>query len=495
MEIFDYKSENTLLQFTPEREIDPTEAPTAIKIKGASPLLVYSFSLFDLYQEVPSLESFHAYYRIREELRFVDEILHAKLQLRSGFSLPMLVNNNDALPLLGTLFNPRKNFSVTDSIPQVSHPAYSTEIFSLENPRPFSFDKASSTKLLHTLVWIDTNMKVNIEQIAALHHIPNPMTIAIVKAALTVYIVMIKMHDYRLARLLNFNHSMFLQDRILSLLFGEQLKYCERSESNPRYFGVSVLSNRISLALLKELTPVSHRELCRLSVFMGVVWTSLSEVQKAYLEAQDRTLSELDACLRTAMEHQFCIDHRDKFLEQIGKDAMSTILVILDDNGESVFDIALFQGLLRDTSNIKLIFILNRYPISNNIALDSFYALLADDFFHDMRRFLSSGRVSLCVEEQLFRSFEYSYLSPQTLLAISKADLAYIKGVNFFETFQLIGLTRYYCFTVSGVTSSLLTGCKEGSGIFARVEKGQEGYNYKGPDDVTTLRDVSFTQN
>jgi uncharacterized protein YuzB (UPF0349 family) len=480
---------NSIIRFTPEILVETENLPIDIKIKGASPKLRYPFALVNLYQEIPPLDSFHAYRHIQEEVSQVDNILHAKLHLRPSFLLPNLAQPTDALHLVECLLTPKTRF-VSHAIGNSTASPSKVSVFAIQNPRPFPLALASPAKLLHTLAWIDANLKINIEYIAAFHCIPTDMTVALVKSALALYAIIVKMDDYKLAQSINFNHSMFFQDRIIDLLFGEALNRCNIDQAPRQGHKPSRLSNKMALDLLKGFGCLSHKDLCMMSVFMGVVWTSLPEVQKTYLESSEKTLSDLDDCLRSAMRHQFCIDHRDSFLDHIGKDEKIKLLVVLDDNGESVFDIALFQCLLQETTNLELVFLLNQYPVSNNISIDGFMEIIADSYFEKMRGFLKNGRVVLSLEEQLFRSFEYAYLAPKNKLIISQTKLAYIKGVNFFETFQLPDVLRYHCFTVCGVTSRLLTGCGEGNAVFARLEKGQEGYVYRGHDDITTLVDI-----
>jgi uncharacterized protein with ATP-grasp and redox domains len=471
--------------FTPEIDLDITNTQNIISVKGEIPKNNYPFTLAKIYPEIPVLDIFKAYFRIADEFTKLDSLLHEQLKLRSSFMLRRAINEQDAFRLFHALFDP---------IRQPSQKIYNDsnqDFFRIWIPRPFSLGHASSDKLIHTLGWIDSNMKLMIENVEKKCKIPFSVILSIAESAFTIYCLIIKMQDYRLARNINFNYSMFLQERIIELIFSDALYKSSRTNNRIDLLKIGKLSNSIALQLLKGVGDFSYRQLCTLSVFMGVVWTSMSDIQQSFIAHQDKTLSDLELCLKKAAEKTFCIDHIKNFIDYVGKNIGCTILVVLDDNGESVFDMALFQQLLRDTK-IKVVFMVNRYPVSNNIALDTFLDLLNNNYFDDLRFFLNLGRVSLCIEEQFFRSFEYDYLSPQSLTTIKTADIAYIKGVNFFETLQPIEITRYYCFTVSGMTSSLLTGCKEGAGIFARVDSGKEGYIYSNPSNIITLKELSY---
>jgi hypothetical protein len=151
----------------------------------------------------------------------------------------------------------------------------------------------------------------------------------------------------------------------------------------------------------------------------------------------------------------------------------------------------LFQEIIRATGHLEMVFLVNRYPVSNNIALDTFDDLLADEYFGDLSRYRSDGRVRVQVEGQVFRSFEYNYLSPAARDMLEQSSLVFIKGANFFETLQPTGTIRYHGFTVYGYTSAMLSGCPEGSGVFARIPAGQAGYEYSGPANVRTLAEIA----
>ena len=476
------------IEFTPSLKLDTRQTPGVVEVKGQSPHLPYPIALIQIYPEIPSLDVRAAYDRIREELDRADGVLHRRMNLRPSFRLPEVDEAAEASALLAALFDPL-SYSV-DSIdlrPTVASGSM-INLFRLDIPRPFPLERAGHAKLLHTLAWIDSNIKVNVERIGTASGMPIDAISDLVETALTIYCLLIKMQDFRLARLINFNHSMFLQERILNLVFGDPLFFGSPGvESDALKTGA--LANHMALELLKGLGVLSYRRLCTLSLFMGVVWTNHPDVQRAFEVSPDESLGALQLKLGEATK-QICIDHIDHFLAHIGKDATETVLVILDDNGESVFDLALWQQLLRETGHLKVEFIVNRYPVSNNIALDTLERLLSDDYFAALQHYRARGRVMLCIEEQAFRSFEFAYLSPCALRHIENADLAYIKGANFFETFQPTKLTRYYCFTVNGFTSRLLTGCPEGSGVFARVPAGCEGYLHESPDQVHTLREI-----
>ena len=464
-------------KFTPEVSLDPVQAPTSVAIKGALPLEEYGFTLMDIYATVPSLDTEFAYKKLRSLLEFTDLFLAKRLRIKIPLFLPIARSAAEAQVYLAVLLNPRR-FGV-DAMAFDQNPIMvNTKILEAGSRiRPFKLIEATDRKLLHSLVWIDTNIKLAVECVSYLHGIPKEGTKTVARAALTLYAVLLKMQDHQLVKQINFNHSMFIQDRILNLIFGDILMFGTGGTKGTRLNQVGKLSNLMALCLLRGLGDLTYDRLLRLSIFMGVVWTSRADIQRAFLVASEQTLAELEADL-TSAERGFCIDHTQALLNELVDDPSATVVVVLDDNGESVFDLALFQKLLLDTANLKLVCLINRFSVSNNISLETFEELLCDPYFASLKRFLNEGRLSLCVEDQLFAAFDEAYLSPRALQVLQAARFAYIKGVNFFETFQPTAIPRFYCFTVSGMTSMMLTGCPEGSGVFARIDAGKEGYIY-----------------
>lgn len=152
-----------------------------------------------------------------------------------------------------------------------------------------------------------------------------------------------------------------------------------------------------------------------------------------------------------------------------------SLLVVLDDNGESMFDLAIVQQLTGAEPGVTATLLVNRYPVSDNISLPTLTHALAQPYFAELRRRVADGGVSISLEAQPFRSFEPAYLAPATRAAIDRCDLLYVKGANFFETFQVVGKHRFHALAVHEFTTELLTGCPRGTGVLAELRAGQDG--------------------
>jgi hypothetical protein len=470
--------------FTTEIELNPSDFPSAVAVKGQLPRLDYSFTLSDIYSVIPALNTQQAYKKIVEEFKRVDILLSEKLELKRSLEFPPARNDVQALYFLSALFNPA-SYCVDRVMPNLErNAAVPVELLRLKGVRPFPLRLATPQKLMHTLLWIDTNIKVSVEDLTIPRKVIAQTVRQIVEAVFKIYSLLVKQDNYFIARSINFNYSMFLQDRILQLLFGNAVFMNSDVLNRP-----GELANSMALQLLKGFHGLSYRQLCTLSVFMGLIWISSKDLQQAYNANPDEALGKIETQLKS-MQANWGIDHIDLFLRDMEADSQPlTVAVVLDDNGESVFDIALFQRLLDDSGLLRVIFVVNQYQISNNIALRTFQVLLGDSYFANLRHHFDRGRAEIYLEWQMFRSFDLEYLQPKTRRAFETSEITYIKGANFFETLQVTQNIRYYCFTVHGQTSMLLTGCAEGKGVFARLEGGSTGYTYHSPGKVETLVD------
>ncbi|MCB9284368.1 MAG: DUF89 family protein [Lewinellaceae bacterium] len=471
--------------FTPDSILPLENSPEPLSVKGQQPALAYGFSFLQIYPTIPSLDLFEAYRQMKALFWKTDRLLFNRLSVSRKIPLPLASTREEAYSALNFLFSIHPpNFAAPFRVPgKISSGGF--DLFSIEGKKPFSFEMATTDKLLHSLHWIDSNIKLQIEKIGINLNLPDMDVKLLVETAFSIYSYLIKATDFYLARNMNFNYSMFFQERIISILF-DQLSIPQET----LLLKEGKLVNDVALNLLQQYVSFSFDKLTTLSVFMGVAWVDLNAVQKTSHIDLEHSMQTMDHFL-DFHSRKWCIDHRNHFLEDI-KEAdtiKKTILCILDDNGESVFDLALFQHLLIDYPKLEVVFTVNSFPVSHNIALSSFKYLLDTEYFRNLNRFFDQGRARLITERQVFRSFETSSLMPSTVQALKKADLIYIKGANFFETFQLKNFLTYYAFTAHGYTSLMLTGCPKGSGIFARIPYGHEGFYYSA-HQITNCREV-----
>ncbi len=467
------------MEFFPGLHINSELIIEPITIKGTKPAFSYPFTLLDVYPLIPSL-------RMQEVMKIVLarlDRLHAKLEHRTGQMPKSPLGGflkHDAGILFFHLFNPTKPLKTTIDSSDLNPFDFDHR----QHIYPYSFEHASPAKIVHSMYWIDCNLKTQIESIGIKNNLPKGLIIELVESALHFYSLLIKMNDYELARRMNFNFSIFLQDRIVEVIFGELVKMDQET-----LWLRGKLSNEIALQYLKNFSSLDGSKLLEMSAFMGVVWYSTAEIQNDFLSQTAAGLQRVEEQFHKK-RHVWAINDYSLFLSDLESCANGSITVILDDNGETVFDLALFQLIHTMYPQLKISFIVNQFPISNNISIEIFNAILEDPFFSQLKHSIVESQIKIFIEKQLFRSFEIDLLQTQTRAILDRSDIVYIKGANFFETFQLENSKRYHCFTVWGEGSERLTGFSEGEGVFVRLNPGELGFRVANTAEKLTLKDI-----
>ncbi len=471
--------------FLPNQIIDLSGTEKSIAIKGNTPRLNYSFSMVEIYESVKSLTVLHSYQFIRKELYQVNLILSKKLKIRADILLPEAADEKEAVLYESSIFDACKAFNAEKiDIIQGKFNSIISNGNTFFLPLPFRLSEASDERNLHTLYWIDCNMKLQIEKALISFSIPKEFIEEVVLSAFKIYSSLLKQNDYSLIRVINLNYSMFLQDRIIELLLGNILVK-ERDIT----ISSSFESNNRALQYLKTVNVRSVEKLSELSVFFGTVWLKNSQNSDSF-GTENNLLYNIENQLKIS-ERRWGVNDFSILQNRISNlTAPANVMVVLDDNGESVFDIAIFQRFLLEYPLLNVTFLTNRYPVSNNIFYGAFEKLLDDDYFLPMRQFIEDKRVTVSIEEQPFRSFEVDFLSKHTKEILKKTAFLYVKGVNFFETFQLPEIERFHCFVVYGLTSTMFTGFQEGDGIFAHIPKNEVAYKYHSAQNIETLKSI-----
>lgn len=161
-----------------------------------------------------------------------------------------------------------------------------------------------------------------------------------------------------------------------------------------------------------------------------------------------------------------------------------TLLFMVDDNGELVWDLMLIDRMLRINPQLEVSIVVSTRVVSNNASAANVAECLSWPLFADLQR----NRAFRVIEEDNRRSaIDLSYCSRPLLDAVTRSDICFIKGVSFFETLQEVPTTAYYAFVVHSLDSQTCTGLRDGESVFARIPKGRAGFRY-GSATLTSLR-------
>lgn len=235
---------------------------------------------------------------------------------------------------------------------------------------------------------------------------------------------------------------------------------------------------------LNNNTNYLLESLFKLSIFCGIYWPQTETLKsgRGPLAAQ-----EIGEKIFKAQATVLKINHIDKFIKKL--DTTNNLTMILDDNGESIFDLFLAQTILQNYPHIKINFLINKFPVSINISADTFETALQSSIFKKLREFRQDGRARVLFQNCPFNSFQTTHLTPETVATIKQADFIYVKGQNFFESFDTSLADTFYAFVSSSDMNIKLTGFNKGDGIFVCLEKDQQRFSVRN-NLITSLKDL-----
>jgi hypothetical protein len=454
-----------MIEFIPNRTIEPSTSTQSIK--GRRPTVRYDTSIFDIYASCFVLTGYDLYAAVRKEMNALDETLQRLVGHGPSGALPLLTPDDDPTAIIWQVFTPAR-FATSSRAPL----AYLREL------GPFPMSQASGLKLGHSFGWVDSNIKLSVEDMLSLlerdlRHAPK-----IAYSLIRIYSLLLRANDFELARSITFNVSMFIQERLLDLCFGHLYGLMRRSRDIR-----SMVASEAALQFLQEVHESDLSLLLQLSVFVGIVWPTISaQIAQGELDAQG-AIVELDARVRA--QRLWGINESRRVLDYLGS-VQGTVVVMLDDDAESIVDLLVMQNIMQNPG-LRLSIVVNRIPISNNISYGAVDAALKHDLFKPLRRCRDDGRLEIMSESQLFPSLEYPWLSARARAEIDKSCAVFLKGINYFETFGQSGLRRIYSFAVGSPTTSLLTGLPEGHGVVMLAEPHEVGFVYEDEFHIRTV--------
>jgi uncharacterized protein with ATP-grasp and redox domains len=309
--------------------------------------------------------------------------------------------------------------------------------------RPFRMSDCTDEKIADSLGWIHTHLSG-----AAARGGRQAIDL------FTAFALLLKADDYYLARKATPNVSMAIQRRIIAALAPRALR--EDQQRTTR-------ANAAALRLLQHLDPQDDvMRACLLSTFAGTTWFG------DWLDGGDPESIGGGIGSVIAGSYHWGADSRDEFAASVP--GARRMVAILDDSGEAVFDLALFQALLVDNPGLGLIIMAHRQADGVNITAREIGALLRERYFAGLEERRRMGRLRILAVDQDLPSFEPEFFSPAQWHAIEAADVVLVKGASFYETTAL-GRPAFYSFVVHSLTSRLLTSQPAGTGMFFRADQ------------------------
>src|SRR6185436_4126982 len=147
------------------------------------------------------------------------------------------------------------------------------------------------------------------------------------------------------------------------------------------------------LQILKGLgNELPYEYLCQLSVIAGVLWVNRKDIQDSFYKDQNQT-SEYIKEKMLLMCDNWCVNNINIFIKDIMSSSCHSVVVVLDDNGETALDLALFQRILDGNKTLRLALVVNSYPVHHNNSIKLLLKLLEDPYFESLKNYMQQGRV------------------------------------------------------------------------------------------------------
>jgi hypothetical protein len=283
---------------------------------------------------------------------------------------------------------------------------------------------------------------------------------------------------------MNNNFNMYFISKVVESIVGKKIYNSEFQE-----YRITQKSLTHALESAKEHKQLSVREKMGIALGKGVTFT-----ESRFAEGVSRSgLQDVESITYKYFNKELAIDDREiliSMIDNIVKDDIS-LVAILDDTAETVDDLLWMQDLLVRYPKFKLCLLVNKAQISINFSSQMLFDILKSPLFNELAS-RYGGQFSYLETYSPFISFQYNFLEESAKNAISKSDIIYIKGANFFETCQIPEKDIFYGFVVYGPISRLYTGLEDYDAVFAYVPAGQTGYIHnQDKTKIQTLKEIN----
>jgi hypothetical protein len=226
-----------------------------------------------------------------------------------------------------------------------------------------------------------------------------------------------------------------------------------------------------------------------LSEFIApVVYSGNCLINTNSLTTNDLTISAADlyAHIKQAAKTPLRIDDSQLFVDRVL--SAGQMVYVPDDNGETVFDLALLQRALEFNPNLQIYIVANKTPVSNNVNIQSLQSICQRDSFKRLNANIHFLGLDSCLEVPLCVN-----LTREEQNIISSSDVVMVKGQMFFEYCDMYKLNpnTFYFFVSSSAINNLLTGARKDEGIVAHIPSADAKYKVESRKHVTrTLLDL-----
>lgn len=296
-----------------------------------------------------------------------------------------------------------------------------------------------------------------------------------------------KSQDHFIMRNMNNNLNMFFISKTIQELVGTDIYDCNMQEIT-----LTERSLRYSLGLVREHCKYDIPQQMAMALGKGVAF--IEKHLSGYALSND-SIRSINHRSYAYYERPLPIDHRALLIEKVARADEEgqgiSMCAILDDTSETVDDLLWMQSLIKKFKTFKVNLLVNTAQVSINFSAVMLETVLENHHFKALRE---------SIDKQLFIyktycpliSFQRNFLTSGACEVIDKSDFVFVKGLNFFETCQIITKPTFYAFVVYGPTSRLYTGLKDYDAVFAYLPEGFAGYQHSNKEsEIRTLKELT----
>jgi hypothetical protein len=338
---------------------------------------------------------------------------------------------------------------------------------------PFTMEAVLDSHFIYNLDYQDSVIKVEIEKAEEKHNLTLTATERNVFATEIFHLVSVVLHtDY-----FSNNRPLYLSLTNLELdyIILKCLTFFKLGNivSIKDLISIGNTANELACKTQKSILSqqnLNTKDILTLNIYSGVIWWSDIEIQKQYNLKPSKTIMELEAGLLKLAKHNLPIDDFDLFNKDILHANNTTkILYFLDDNGELVWDLLLMQNLIKINKNLYITCVVHNTPISNTANYNTLSHILKnnDDCHFDGLK--HQKRFRILREANKITAFDPRFMSNKLSQELQSTNIVISKGASNFEKLQYVPIPIYYLFTVYSKISTILTGLKQYSGVFAKA--------------------------
>ncbi len=395
------------------------------------------------------------------------------LEIYSNPSKKSLINNINIKDLnfssLLELFLPK---SPTSEIP-ISHDIYQP---------PFLWEDTSPLSLAVNFTYNTNAIFRILSNLSKEGSIPEKDIDRLLDTSCQLISTIYKANNSYVLKYINNNINMYLLSKSVEFVVGKHIYNSDFQE-----LVLTHKTLRETLNNLDSYINLSVKQQMALAMGRGIAFleNTLSMDKKAKIDGH------VDNKTWEYVENEFAIDQRETLLSLIENSKSSfSVCVILDDTSESVLDLLWMQALIVKYNHLNIHLLLNTAQISINFSSSMLQDVLKSQFFKHLAAKIDA-QVFIHETYCPLISYQGNFLSENAWKVIKYCNAIFIKGLNFFETCQIMEKDTFYSFVVYGPISNLYTGLNNYDGVFAYIPSGKTGYiHHRNHTKINKLVDI-----